>query len=192
MRLTIKSIIRWEQLSSKPFTDIDITSESDIETLLYCTSDMSVTFDLYKGTFNSPKVLKKKISDIISYMSVYAQFVPKSDDKGENQYIRDIASSLIASGIDAHFVFEELELQDLPIITKAIEERKKEDMESKRLFTYLTILPHIDAEKLPNGAKDLLPFPWDEEIKKETPTPPTEEEYNNYVEQLKKAYHRTT
>ena len=192
MRLTIKSIIRWEQLSSKPFTEIDITSESDIETLLYCTSDMSVTFDLYKGTFNSPKVLKKKISDLVSYMSVYAQFVPKSDDKGENQYIRDIASSLIASGIDAHFVFDELELQDLPIITKAIEERKKEDMESKRLFTYLTILPHIDAEKLPNGAKDLLPFPWDEEIKKETPIPPTEEEYNNYVEQLKKAYHGTT
>ena len=192
MRLTIKSIIRWEQLSSKPFTDIDITSESDIETLLYCTSEMNVPFDTYKGIFESPKIVKKKISDLVSYMSVYAQFVPKSDDKGENQYIRDIASSLIASGIDAHFVFEELELQDLPIITKAIEERKKEDMESKRLFTYLTILPHIDSSKLPNGAKDLLPFPWDEEIKEETPTPPTEEEYNNYVEQLKKAYHGTT
>lgn len=192
MKLTIKSIIRWEQLSSKPFTDIDITSEEDIEMLIYCTSGMSVPFDIYKGTFDSPKIVKKKISDLVSYMSVYAQFVPKGDDKGENQYIRDIVSSLIASGIDAHFVFEELELQDLPIITKAIEERKKEDMESKRLFTYLTILPHIDASKLPNGAKDLLPFPWDEEIKKETPTPPTEEEYNNYVEQLKKAYHGTT
>lgn len=192
MRLTIKSIIRWEQLSSKPFTDIDITSEKDIEMLIYCTSDMSVPYETYKGIFESPKIVKKKISDLVSYMSVYAQFVPKSDDKGENQYIRDIASSLIASGIDAHFVFDELELQDLPIITKAIEERKKEDMESKRLFTYLTILPHIDASKLPNGAKDILPFPWDEEIKKETPIPPTEEEYNNYVEQLKKAYHGTT
>lgn len=192
MRLTLKSIIRWEQLSSKPFTDIDITSESDIETLLYCTSEMSVPFNTYKGTFDSPKVLKKKISELVSYMEVYSQFIPKEESKGEGCYIKDVASTLIASGIGPHFVFEELELQDLPIITKAIEERKKEDMESKRLFTYLTILPHIDASKLPNGAKDLLPFPWDEEIKKETPTPPTEEEYNNYVEQLKKAYHGTT
>ncbi|WP_255309812.1 hypothetical protein [Bacteroides thetaiotaomicron] len=36
-------------------------------------------------------------------------------------------------------------------------------MESARIWTYLTILPHIDARKMKNGARDLIIFPWEEE-----------------------------
>ena len=67
------------------------------------------------------------------------------------------------SGLDAHYVLNEMELCDMPLYIEAYERKRKEEMEGSRLWTYLTILPHIDAKKMKNGAKDLIVFPWEEE-----------------------------
>jgi hypothetical protein len=45
---------------------------------------------------------------------------------------------------------------------KAIDEHKKEQMERDRLWTFYTILPHIDQKKL-KKPQDLMPFPWERE-----------------------------
>ena len=48
------------------------------------------------------------------------------------------------------------------------EQQKKENMESSSLWTFFTMLPHIDAKKMKNGARDLITFPWEEaEVKRE-------------------------
>ena len=66
------------------------------------------------------------------------------------------------AGLDAHYALNEMELCDLPLFLEAYERKKKEQMEESRMWTYLTILPHIDAKKMENGAKDLITFPWEE------------------------------
>lgn len=50
----------------------------------------------------------------------------------------------------------------MPLFIAAYQTNRKELMESDRLWTYLTILPHVDGKKLPS-ARDLYPFPWEEE-----------------------------
>ena len=55
-------------------------------------------------------------------------------------------------------------LCDLPLLINAYDQKKKEQMESSRLWTYLTILPHIESKKIKSPV-DLFPFPWEiEEI----------------------------
>ena len=78
------------------------------------------------------------------------------------EMISGIVSVLIISGLDAHYVLNEMEICDLPLYIEAYEKKRKEEMESARMWTYLTILPHIDARKMENGAKDLITFPWEE------------------------------
>lgn len=177
----------------KPFTDIDITDEEDIKALLYCLSDMSVPFETYKGIFDSPKVAKKEIAELMDCLSVRSQFIEKDKSEGENEstektFIKDMIAVLIAEGIDAHYVMEEMELQDIPIFISAVDYKHKETMERERLFTFLGMTPHIDVSKLPNGEKDILPFPWE---KKKADTAITEEEYDRIMEQLKKKHNGT-
>ena len=70
------------------------------------------------------------------------------------------------AGLDAHYALNEMELCDFPLYIEAYEKKRREEMESARMWTYLTILPHIDVRKMKNGAKDLIIFPW-EEVEKE-------------------------
>ena len=56
-----------------------------------------------------------------------------------------------------------MELCDLPLYLEAYERERKEEMEGSRMWTYFTMLPHIDSRKMKNGARDLIIFPWEEE-----------------------------
>lgn len=92
------------------------------------------------------------------------QFLPQRESKKgasqEEQTIGELAYSLIAKGIDAHYIMNELSIIDLPYLIEAISRTKLKDMESQRLWTYLSILPHVDSSKL-KSPKDIMPFPWD-------------------------------
>ena len=76
--------------------------------------------------------------------------------------IGNIVSTLIMSGLDATYALEEMELCDLPMYIEAYERKRKEEMEASRLWTFFTMLPHIDSKKMKNGAMDLITFPWEE------------------------------
>ena len=65
-------------------------------------------------------------------------------------------------GLDAHFVLYEMKLFEIGDYLKAIDEHKKEQMERDRLWTFYTILPHVDHKKL-KKPQDLMPFPWEKE-----------------------------
>lgn len=81
--------------------------------------------------------------------------------------IGELVSTLIVSGFDAHYILNEMELCDLPMYIRSYEAKKKEIMENSRLWTFLSMLPHIDAKKMKNGAKDLVRFPWEEDEEKQ-------------------------
>lgn len=193
--LTIKAIIRWEQLRKKSFSLMDYTSKDDVDALLYtttiCNNDgIMYTFDIFRHTLTNEKLIKEMISKLERETAMLSQFQKKQEkaDIGNTdvspETIADIVSTLILSGLDAHYALNEMELCDLPLYIEAYERKRKEDMESARMWTYLTILPHIDAKKMKNGAKDLIVFPW-EEVEREAEKEINETEVECFEELLK-------
>lgn len=175
--LTIKSIIRWEQLRNKSFSLMDYSDKDDVEALLYtttiCNSDgVRHTFDVFRTTLSNKKLVREMVLRLERETAMLRQFQKKQEGTnldnadGSPETISGIVSTLIMSGLDARYALGEMELCDLPLYIEAYEKKRKEDMESARMWTYLTILPHIDAKKMKNGAKDLIAFPW-EELEKE-------------------------
>jgi hypothetical protein len=189
MKITLKNIIRWEQITGKSFFDMDYSNEEDIQYLLYVCDNSDVTFDVFKEVFKNKKVVRGMIKDISKYLTVSSQFMPKSEDSkggGDNKgCMKDIISFLIVSGIDPHFVMEEMEIQDLPLLAKSLETKRRTELEDKRTFTFLTMLPHMDTSKLKNGVEDILSFPWDNEEEEKTEVM-SEEEFEKIMNQYKK------
>lgn len=177
-RLTIKAIIRWEQMRGKSFFQMDYADKEDIESLLYVmyiTSDKpGYTFEVFRQILVDERFMSAMSSDLGRIMEIVAQFQRKTatpdigSTEGSPEYIGSIVSTLIMAGLDAHYALNEMELCDLPLYLEAYERKRKEEMESSRMWTYFTMLPHIDARKMKNGARDLIVFPWEEEeIKQE-------------------------
>ncbi|MEF3427850.1 hypothetical protein [Bacteroides cellulosilyticus] len=171
-RLTIKAIIRWEQLREKSFSLMDYTDKEDMESLLYViyiTSDKpGYTFEVFRQVIADERFMSAMSSDLGRIMEIVAQFQKKivpdlGSTEGSPEYIGNIVSALIMAGLDAHYALNEMELCDLPLYLEAYERKRKEEMESSRMWTYFTMLPHIDARKMKNGARDLIVFPWEEE-----------------------------
>lgn len=171
-RLTIKAIIRWEQMRGKSFSLVDYADKEDIESLLYVmyiTSDKpEYTFEVFKQVMSDERYMNAMSSDLGRIMEVVAQFQKKvvpdlGSTEGSPEYIGNIVYALIMAGLDAHYALNEMELCDLPLYLEAYERKRKEEMESSRMWTYFTMLPHIDARKMKNGARDLIIFPWEEE-----------------------------
>ncbi len=171
--LTIKAIIRWEQMRGKSFSQMDYTDKEDIESLLYVmyiTSDKpGYTFEVFRQVIADRRFMSAMSSDLGRIMEIVDQFRKKTtvsdlgSAEGSPEYIGSIVSTLIMTGLDAHYALNEMELCDLPLYLEAYERKRKEEMESSRMWTYFTMLPHIDARKMKNGARDLIVFPWEEE-----------------------------
>lgn len=167
--MKIKDIIKWEQLSDRPFSDIRLDNDEDLILLLYVRSELKVTFDSFKNVIAvKPSNYEKDIKDIAEELQYQEQFFKKVEgDKDADQEsfsYSDIATFLILNGIDAHFVLNDLELSQIPFLTRGIDKKKKENMEEKRFWTFFQIMPHIDAKKI-KGPKDLITFPWEEDNK---------------------------
>ena len=171
--LTIKAIIRWEQMRGKSFSQMDYADKEDMESLLYVmyiTGDKpGYTFEVFRQVIADERFMNAMSSDLGKIMEVVAQFQRKittsdvGNSEGSLENIGKIVSTLIMAGLDAHYALNEMELCDLPLYLEAYERKRKEEMESSRMWTYFTMLPHIDARKMKNGARDLIIFPWEEE-----------------------------
>lgn len=193
-RLTVKAIIRWEQMRGKSFSLMDYSDREDMEVLLYAMSidsfEVPYKYEVFKSVLANDKVMEGMSVSLGRIISVMAQFRHSTnagsggvnDDRPET--IGNIVATLIMSGLDAHYALNEMELQDLPLYIEAYENKRKDEMENARLWTYLTILPHIDAKAMENGAKDLITFPWEQKPKRETEI--NDAEVERFEEFLKK------
>lgn len=171
IRLTMKAIIRTEQMLSKPFVNIDYTNQDELLKLLYCcilaNNPITFTYEEFQAISENETQLSSMLKEIEKANFVLAQFSGQREKAenagtGDAQYIKDLAGTLIMSGIDAGYVMNEMELSDMPVYIEAYEKRKREEMEASRLWTFLTIAPHIDTSKV-KSAKDLMLFPWEED-----------------------------
>jgi hypothetical protein len=169
-KLNLQAIRVAEKLLKKPFGKFDLTDEETVVILMYAmvseNNDEVMTLKDFKAILEMKKIgsiIQKAVQKELSYIDQFKGEEGGSDDT----YISDLASILITFGLDAHFVLYEMKLFEISDYLKAIDDFKKEKMESERLWTFYTILPHIDQKKV-KSPQDMFPFPWEvEQIEKD-------------------------
>lgn len=186
--MKLKTLLRWEQLRAKPYAAFDPADPADFEALLYVRAlDSGAarghTLDNFRCVLQkAPQLYERQADELRREMQVMAQFIRAEEKPGgtrtqpgdEPSRLADTAAFLVAEGMDAHYVMEELEMPDIPALIDACRHHRQEQMEAARLWTWLGILPHTGTRRFPNGPRDLLRFPW--ESKQPTAQPIRREE----------------
>lgn len=185
MKIRIKQIIRWEQITDKAFCEFDPNNENDVVALMYVTSsDAEVkehSFEMYSEVVKAqPKLIEDDIKKITQYLNYINQFSHYGEDdtqevdpmalhkeeekKPETICTSDIVNSLIfEGGIDANYLLNDAEICDLPMLCKGLEIKMRHAKEDSRLWTFMQVAPYLDSSC--KNATDFYPFPWEEEGK---------------------------
>lgn len=167
IKLTMKAIIRWEQLNNKSFHHLNYSNEDDIISLFYCctlSNQIYISLDEFKNRL-TPDSAKIMIRDFEKHTSLIYQFQSESKQKegstqnSEPPYIKDIVAMLVMNGLDVYFALNKMELCDIPIFTNAYDQKVKDSLESARLWAFIQVSPHLP--KKIKSPKDLYPFPWE-------------------------------
>lgn len=168
IKLTIKAIIRWEQINDKPFSVLDYASEDEIISLFYVcalSDNKQLTFVEFKKNIK-PKHVQYMIKDFERQTSLTSQFqivAKKQNQESEDTtpiYIKDIVGMLVMNGLDVDFTMNDMELCDLPVFLQAYDQKIKDKLTSQRLWTFMQLLPHLEKGTTP---KDIHPFAWEME-----------------------------
>lgn len=171
IKLTIKAVIRWEQLNKKPFSQLNFNSEDEVLSLFYvCTLFDKVQFSLEefkKGL--KPSDIKQMVKDFERQTSLTSQFqivVKKKSKESEDSnpiYIKDIVAMLVMNGLDVYFAMNDMELCDLPVFLQAYDQKVKDRLTAQRLWAFMQLSPHLEKGTTP---KDIHRFAW--ELEEET------------------------
>jgi len=196
IKLNIKSIVKFEQLTNKSFNQIEFSNEDDLTKLLYCivltNNPEKHTYETFKELLQTKKLGKEIVDKFNTIINIMEQFTKESKitstvlehDNNQVQYIRDIVGMLVVDGnVSIDYMMNEMEIYELPIYLNAYNDKVKQQMENNRLWTYLSILPHIDSKKL-DEPKKLIQFPWEMVKEKETSVNNikcNEEELNDFL-----------
>lgn len=194
IKMTIKSVIRWEQLNQKTFSDINYNDETEIVSLFYVCSPSreDTSFKEFSETLKVREV-KRMIKDFQNQTAITAQFqtinqsaTNKAKKAKEEQspqpkiFIKDVVTTLIMHGLDAHFALNEMDLCDLPLFQNAMDKKIKDQLTTQRLWTFLQLSPHLEKGTKP---EDIQSFAWeedDEDISNED-TEQSKEEYVSFL-----------
>ena len=172
-KLTMKAIIRWEQLNQKAFSALNYDNENETISLLYLCKHPAgdISLDEFKNSLTESS-LKQMVSDFERQISLVSQFQAKAKKKeGEKEkskenneqphvFIKDTVAMLVMNGLDVNFALNDMELCDLPVFLQAYDELKKEKLTSQRLWAFMLLQPYLSKGTQP---KDIYPFPWEAE-----------------------------
>ena len=183
IQLNIKSIVLYEKLTQESFALFD-GSIHKIIPLLYCMIVANNSYnETYEDTvtylFKNESLMKDLSSRLEKEMKFQQQFkspfneekidlsITENNTQNEKQvFITQMIPILVMDcGLDINYVLNEMSYTDIDIYIKYKDDKEKSKLEEKRLFTYLTVLPHIDSKKCP--IDKFLPFQWEEQEKKE-------------------------
>ena len=172
----IKSICYFEKLSGKSFFTID---DEDIMLVLYSiymvnNPDKKMKKEIFFKLLEREEVFKWMVREYTLASMIWQQFVSQTEvetksSKNEDTSLRmlDYAMTLIIEyGMDAKYVFYEMDMWELGELFTAIENKIKKDAIEKRFWSYINIMPHIDTKKC-KSPESLIPYEWEKEtIKK--------------------------
>ena len=184
MKLTVKAIIRWEQLNNKPFSLLDYGSEDDVISLFYaCQLDNSQKLlSEFKSELSEDKI-KELISDFEKNTSFSAQFQEpikkgkKNSEPTDPTFIKDTVALLVMSGLDVNYVLQDMEFCDLQMYLKAYDQKSRDRLTIERLWTFIQVSPYLN--KKIKSPQDLHPFSW--EIESEVDSKENEFEFEIFL-----------
>ena len=172
IKLNIKSIITAEKLLGKSFGQFNLEDAEEWLVLSYAmvvsNNEETFTLDTFKKLTKNKRMMSEIIQGIKKEFEYIEQFKGKEEVKTDGQSdisITEVAGMMIANGIEPAFVYE-MRTTEITDILQAIEDRKKEKMESDRFWTYFVMAPHIDTKKV-KSPEALITFPWEMAEKKE-------------------------
>lgn len=181
IKIAIRAIVLAERLLNKPFGKFDFTNENDLVVFVYCiilgNNETRMLLTEFQSVIQTNKKLREELfSEFQAESAKIGQFQeflnkvkPKNKtDEGDAGYVRDIVLFLVVDGkLDMRYVLEELDLSEIPAYVDAVNNNKRQELENRRLWTFLQMLPHIDSKKI-KSPQDLYPFPWEtKEMKKQ-------------------------
>ena len=172
IKLNIKSIITAEKLLGKSFGQFNLEDAEEWLVLSYAmvvsNNEETFTLDTFRKLTKNKRMMSEIIQGIKKEFEYIEQFKSKEEVKTDGQSdisITEVAGMMIANGIEPAFVYE-MRTTEITDILQAIEDRKKEKMESDRFWTYFVMAPHIDTKKV-KSPEALITFPWEMAEKKE-------------------------
>lgn len=165
MKLTIRSIITAEKLLNKPFSDFDLSLEEDLKALIYSVYVVSEKVFTLKD-FQSLWDLKSERAKMMKFITTQLEYVQQFAEEGEASgkvWITALVNRLIATRrVEQSYILNDMWIWELNDTLKASEDAVKEEMEEKRYWAFLTIMPHVDSKKI-NKPQDLITFAWEAE-----------------------------
>lgn len=158
-------------MTGRSFMEIDFSNEEDMLRLLYCATVIHLTepytFEQFALTLENKRVLSASIRAVEAYNAFAHQFARKPseseaerDDADTTPISRVAAKLIVTGGLDARYVLDEMLVEDLPMYLDALSERIKQEEESRRLWTFHAIRPHVNGNKI-NSPTKIHTFPWE-------------------------------
>ena len=189
-RLTLRAMTLWELMTGRSFSEVDFSDGEDVRKVQYCScvayADEPFTYREFVTMLASRRVAASVAKAMARYNDFVSQFItardaPRTDgDAAPHPRMGQIAARLIAHGMDARFVLDEMTVADLPIYLEAIDEIFKQQEESHRLWTFYSIMPHVDARKL-RTPQHLCRFPWEKRDVTAAEREQTEREFMDFM-----------
>ena len=180
IKLNVASARLFEQLTGKSFFKM---GEEDAFQLAYAVliannPELNFTFDTFMLLLQDKKIANWITREIERENNFQAQLkftkrnklVEKAEEgSGDVEplgTISDYASALIVNfGMDPHYVNYEMALYEMEDYFFIAEMKMRNELSNQRMFTFLTMLPHLDSKKK-LAPEDILPFPWEQNAKK--------------------------
>lgn len=174
LRLSLRAVCLYEQITARSFSTLDLSDEADVEALSYAlwyyATDEAQTLDRWRSALESPSLAThlarelERVLSLLEQLSVQRASASSGSDGDEKAgYMTPIITRL-AYSLGADFVLNQMELWELPHYLESEEQRRRQELEQQRLFTWLSMLPHLSKDSA-RSAEELLPFPWEAERK---------------------------
>lgn len=173
-KLTLRAVLLFEKLTARSFSSLSILDEEDAVTLLYCLQrceeDGSVLpLDVWKQVLESESVksklyarLERTLEAMIPLSLPEGASPTEETDEDTSPDFTSIAGMLVVDGgLSPSYVMDTMELWELPAFLDALDRKKREALEHHRLFTWMTMMPHLSSDSV-GSPEELLPFPWEQ------------------------------
>ena len=171
----MKACCMYEKLTGKSF--LKCVNEEETVYAMYCgyvvNNNINITFNAFLNLMEDEKVANWFVNEYTRMGKFMEQFREEvQSQSGDNKEVEEedmtitnATTALIFNyGLDPHYVMYEMDLWELPMMLNAAHSQYKLDMEEKRMWAFINVMPHIDHKKC-KSAEKLLPFPWDKDNK---------------------------
>lgn len=185
---SFKAIRYFERLTNTSFLELELHPELIFHLMYSCLlahpeNNFRMTFEEAMASF-IPEHADELAEQLSIELNIIGQFnkemtsseddssISKTEKSSPNKEEKLFLSSLIpvlvsTCNLDLDYVMNEFDYTDTKMFIENSVERKHEDMENERFWTYLQIAPHLGSKTKIKKPEDLVEFTWEKEERKE-------------------------